>query len=63
MKAAVVPAINSTWEVKDVPTPEPAANQVLIKIAANCSDWRRCQNSTGGRSRRGSLGASLLRAL
>jgi len=35
MKAAVVPGVNSTWEVKDVPTPEPATNQVLIKIAAS----------------------------
>lgn len=35
MKAAVVPALNSTWEVKEVPTPEPAANQVLIKIHAS----------------------------
>ncbi len=31
MKAAVVPAVNGTWEVKDISTPEPAANQVLIK--------------------------------
>ncbi|MBD1848017.1 alcohol dehydrogenase catalytic domain-containing protein [Cyanobacteria bacterium FACHB-63] len=35
MKAAVVPGINSTWEVKDIPVPDPSANQVLIKIAAS----------------------------
>jgi len=35
MKAAVVPAVNGTWEVKEVPTPEPSANQVLIKICAS----------------------------
>ena len=33
MQAAVVPAIHGKWEVKDIPTPHPAAaNQVLIKI-------------------------------
>jgi len=35
MKAAVVPAVNAKWEVKDVPTPKPEANQVLIKIHAS----------------------------
>lgn len=35
MKAAVVPVVNGTWEVKEVPTPEPGANQVLIKICAS----------------------------
>ena len=35
MKAAVVPAVNAKWEVKDVPTPKPQANQVLIKIHAS----------------------------
>lgn len=35
MKAAVVPAVNSNWEVKEVPTPKPDANQVLIKIHAS----------------------------
>ena len=32
MRAAVIPAVNGRWEVKEVPTPEPGANQVLIKI-------------------------------
>ncbi|MBD1804110.1 alcohol dehydrogenase catalytic domain-containing protein [Microcoleus sp. FACHB-SPT15] len=35
MKAAVVPALNGQWEVKEVPTPEPGANQVLLKIHAS----------------------------
>ena len=35
MKAAVVPAVNGRWEVKEIPTPEPGANQVLIKICAS----------------------------
>jgi len=35
MKAAVVPAVKSNWEVKEVPTPKPDANQVLIKIHAS----------------------------
>ncbi len=35
MKAAIVPALNSPWEIREVPTPEPDANQVLIKIGAS----------------------------
>ncbi|HWP34843.1 MAG TPA: alcohol dehydrogenase catalytic domain-containing protein [Thermodesulfobacteriota bacterium] len=35
MKAAVVPAANGTWEVKDVRDPEPGPNQVLIRIRAS----------------------------
>lgn len=35
MRAAIVPAVNGQWEVKEVPTPEPEANQVLIKIQAS----------------------------
>jgi alcohol dehydrogenase len=35
MKAAVVPAVDEKWEVKEVPTPKPDANQVLIKIRAS----------------------------
>ncbi len=35
MKAAFVPAVNGKWEVKEVPTPEPGLNQVLIKIQAS----------------------------
>lgn len=35
MKAAVVPKIGDKWEVKEVPTPHPATNQVLIKMHAS----------------------------
>jgi alcohol dehydrogenase len=35
MKAAVVPAVNGKWEVKDWPTPKAGPNQVLIKIHAS----------------------------
>jgi D-arabinose 1-dehydrogenase-like Zn-dependent alcohol dehydrogenase len=35
VKAAVVPAVKATWVVQDVPNPEPAPNQVLIKIHAS----------------------------
>jgi dehydrogenase len=35
MKAAVVPKIGGKWEVKEVPTPHPATNQVLIKMYAS----------------------------
>jgi alcohol dehydrogenase len=35
MKAAIVPAVNAKWEVKDVPNLELSPNQVLIKIHAS----------------------------
>jgi alcohol dehydrogenase len=35
MKAVVVPAISGTWEVKDVPQPQPGPNQVLVKMHAS----------------------------
>jgi D-arabinose 1-dehydrogenase-like Zn-dependent alcohol dehydrogenase len=35
MKAAIVPAANKTWVLKDVPTPAPGPNQVLLKIRAS----------------------------
>ena len=35
MRAAVVPAVHGRWEVREVPTPEPGPNQVLIKIRAS----------------------------
>jgi alcohol dehydrogenase len=35
MKAAVVPAVNSAWEIKEIETPEPGPGQVLIKIRAS----------------------------
>jgi len=35
MKAAVIPQIHGKWQVKEVPTPHPSTNQVLIKIHAS----------------------------
>ncbi len=35
MKAAVVPAVSSSWQVKDVPQPQPGPNQVLVKMHAS----------------------------
>jgi len=35
MRAAVVPAAHAKWEVREVPTPQPGPNQVLIKIHAS----------------------------
>ena len=35
MLAAVVPSVNAKWEVEELSTPQPRANQVLIKIHAS----------------------------
>jgi len=35
MRAAIVPAANARWELRDVPKPEPGPNQVLIRIHAS----------------------------
>src|SRR5256886_14652477 len=35
MKAAVVPAMSSSWQVKDVPQPQPGPGQVLVKMHAS----------------------------
>jgi len=35
MRAAVAPVVHGRWEVKEVPTPAPGPNQVLIKIRAS----------------------------
>lgn len=35
MKAAVVPAVNSRWEIRDVPISDPGPNQVSISIRAS----------------------------
>ncbi len=35
MLSSVVPSENVKWEVKEVPTPQPRANQVLLKIHAS----------------------------
>jgi|HubBroStandDraft_6_1064221.scaffolds.fasta_scaffold18030_3 alcohol dehydrogenase len=35
MQAAVVPAVNSPWEIRDIPQPEAGPNQVLVKMHAS----------------------------
>jgi len=35
MQAAVVPAKSSSWQVQDVPQPQPGPNQVLVKMHAS----------------------------
>lgn len=35
MKAAVVPAVSSSWQIKDVPQPQPGPGQVLVKMHAS----------------------------
>src|SRR5438445_887950 len=35
MQAAVVTAVNSSWQVKEVPQPQPGPNQVLVKMHAS----------------------------
>ena len=35
MQAAVVPAKSSSWQMKDVPQPQPGPNQVLVKMHAS----------------------------
>ena len=35
MKAAILPSLNSKWEVQEIETPTPSSNQVLIKINAS----------------------------
>jgi len=35
MKAAVVPAVGSSWQIKDVPQPQLGPGQVLVKMQAS----------------------------
>src|SRR5262252_6754464 len=35
MQAVVVPAVNSSWQVKEIPQPQPGSNQVLVKMHAS----------------------------
>ncbi len=35
MQAAVVPAMSSPWQMKEVPQPQPGPNQVLVKMHAS----------------------------
>src|ERR1700691_6365542 len=35
MRAAVVPAVNGNWEIREVPRPEPGPGEVLVKMHAS----------------------------
>lgn len=35
MKAVVVPAVSSLWQIQDVSLPQPGSNQVLVKMHAS----------------------------
>jgi alcohol dehydrogenase len=48
MKAAIVPSANSPWVLKEVPTPEPGPNQVLIKIRASGMCYTDVHQAHGG---------------
>jgi alcohol dehydrogenase len=48
MKAAIVPSANSAWVLKEVPTPEPGSNQVLIKIRASGICYTDVHQTHGG---------------
>ncbi|MEO6703718.1 MAG: alcohol dehydrogenase, partial [Jatrophihabitantaceae bacterium] len=34
MKAVVIPEVNGSWELRDVPDPQPGPGEVLIRIHA-----------------------------
>ena len=48
MKAAIVPSANSAWVLKEVPTPEPGPNQVLIKIRVSGICYTDVHQTHGG---------------
>jgi D-arabinose 1-dehydrogenase-like Zn-dependent alcohol dehydrogenase len=48
MRAAIVPSANSAWLLREVPTPEPAPNQVLIKIRASGMCYTDVHQTHGG---------------
>lgn len=47
MKAAVVPAVRNKWELKEIKTPEPGPNQVLIKMHASGICYTDVHQTTG----------------
>ena len=54
MLAAVVPSVNRKWEVREVSTPEPGTNQVVIKMHASGICY------TDGHATKGTLGVKFL---
>ncbi len=48
MLSSNVPSENAKWEIKEVPTPQPSANQVLIKIHASGISYTDVHITKGG---------------
>ena len=48
MRAAIVPSANSAWVVREVATPEPGPNQVMIKIRASGMCYTDVHQTHGG---------------
>ena len=48
MRAAIVPSTNSAWVLREVPTPEPGPNQVLIQIRASGMCYTDVHQTHGG---------------
>jgi NADPH:quinone reductase-like Zn-dependent oxidoreductase len=40
MLSSVIPSVNVKWDVKEVPTPQPATNQVLRKIESTLKEYK-----------------------
>jgi alcohol dehydrogenase len=47
MRAAVIPARNSLWQVRQIPIPEPGPNQVLIKVRASALSFTDIEQARG----------------
>lgn len=48
MLSSVIPSENTKWEVKEIPTPQPGNNQVLIKIHASGICYTDVHTTKGG---------------
>ena len=48
MLSSVIPSENAKWEVKEVPTPQPGINQVLIKIHTSGICYTDVHTTKGG---------------
>src|SRR5262245_50367756 len=48
MLSSVIPSENAKWEVKEVPTPQPDINQVLIKIHVSGICYTNVHTTKGG---------------
>jgi len=51
MKAAVVPAVSRSWQIKDVPQPQLGPGQVLVKMHASGICYTGCSPNAWAPSR------------